>query len=65
MTKKAEAAAAVAKQQFDRRRRLDDLKVKLKARNGKPEYKENCESLRTAIGNLEKVIALVDAGLAE
>lgn len=52
--------------QTARRARLDGLKIKLKARtDGKGKalqgYKENCEELRRQIGNLESVIAQVEA----
>ena len=33
--------------------RLISLRQKLAAREGKPEYKENCEHLRTEIARLE------------
>jgi hypothetical protein len=34
--------------------RLNDLKAKLAAREGKPEYRENCEALRKEIERLAK-----------
>lgn len=33
--------------------RLASLRAKLKAREGKPEYKKNCEELRAEIARLE------------
>jgi hypothetical protein len=33
--------------------RIEALKHKLKAREGKPEFKENCEAIRTEIARLE------------
>lgn len=61
MNRQEDAARAVAEQQEGRRRRLDALRTKLKAREGKREYKENCEAIRGQIANLETVIATVDA----
>lgn len=37
--------------------RLASLRAKLKAREGKPEYKRNCEDLRAEITKLEKLAA--------
>lgn len=37
--------------------RLASLKTKLKAREGKAEYKENCVHLRAEIARLEKAAA--------
>ena len=33
--------------------RIEQLQVKLRARQGKPEYKENCETIRVEIARLE------------
>lgn len=41
--------------------RIADLKRKLAAREGKKEYKENCEALRTEITRLENVTASAEA----
>ena len=37
--------------------RIASLKTKLKARDGKAEYKENCKALRAEIERLERVSA--------
>lgn len=35
--------------------RLHDLKMKLEAREGKVEYKENCKAIKAEIARLEEV----------
>lgn len=37
--------------------RITELKAKLKAREGKSEYKKNCEAIRAEIARLEAVTA--------
>lgn len=41
--------------------RIASLKAKLKARTGKPEYKENCEVIKAEIARLENVSVNRDA----
>lgn len=43
--------------------RLASLRTKLKAREGKAEYKENCEHLRAEIARLEELAAKGDFDL--
>ena len=61
VTKKEDAARAVAEQQDFRRARLDDLKVKLKARTGNPAHKENIKAIAAEIERIEAAIAAADA----
>lgn len=39
----------------EERARLEALRAKLKARDGKPGYKQNCEDLRAEIARLEAI----------
>lgn len=45
--------------------RLLTLRQKLRAREGKPEYRKNCEDLRKQIAALEKAPAPTDEEIAE
>lgn len=40
--------------------RLDELKAKLRAREGRPGFEENCEAIRAEIARIEKEQELSD-----
>lgn len=40
--------------QHPRLARIENLKAKLRARDGKPGYEKNCDEIREQIANLEK-----------